>query len=221
MRLPRAKAHSKAARGVGRSADQAAAFAAEGLDGRGGVHVGDRNGVVGEVKALERLPAGFDLRDLGHIGHGAAGVEVGQDDLLAVVAEHVGALGHEVHAAEDNVLRVGFGGDFGELVAVAGEVGEADRLRRAGSGGRAGSLSRRVLRARRRCGRPWSGRGARGNFQGCKLVSASRRGRRHVVKNQVHCTPPSVLPIPCGTADGDVESQPAAVDALSLLKMPA
>jgi hypothetical protein len=43
-------------------------------------------------------------------------------------AQHVGALGHEVHAAEDDVLRVGLGGDLGELVAVAGEVGEADHF---------------------------------------------------------------------------------------------
>jgi hypothetical protein len=44
------------------------------------------------------------------------------------VAEHVGALGHEVHAAENNVFCVGFGGDAGELVAVACGVGEANHL---------------------------------------------------------------------------------------------
>ena len=114
--------------GVGRGADQSAALAAEGLDGGGGVHVGERNSLIREAEAFERLPAGFHLRDLRHIGHGAAGVEVGQDDLLAVVAEDVRALGHEVHAAENNVLGVGFGGDAGELVAVAGGVGKADHL---------------------------------------------------------------------------------------------
>ena len=30
-------------------------------------------------------------------------------------AQHVRALGHEVHAAEDNVLGVGFGGDAESL----------------------------------------------------------------------------------------------------------
>ena len=44
------------------------------------------------------------------------------------LAQHVGALGHEVHAAEDDVLGVGLGGDLRELVAVAGEVGEADHF---------------------------------------------------------------------------------------------
>ena len=41
-------------------------------------------------------------------------------------SEDVGGLRHEVHAAEDHVLRVGLGGDLRELVAVAGVVGEPD-----------------------------------------------------------------------------------------------
>jgi hypothetical protein len=44
------------------------------------------------------------------------------------VGEDVGGLGHKVDAAEDHVLRVALGGGLGELVAVAGEVGEADDL---------------------------------------------------------------------------------------------
>ena len=80
------------------------------------------------MKARKRLPAGFDLGDFGHIGHGTAGVEVGQNHLLAVVAQHVGALGHKMYAAEDDELGRGFGGDFGELVAVAGGVCEADHF---------------------------------------------------------------------------------------------
>jgi hypothetical protein len=55
--------------GVGRGADQSAALAAEGLDGGGRVHVGQRQGFVREAEALKRLPAGFDLRDFGHVGH--------------------------------------------------------------------------------------------------------------------------------------------------------
>ena len=39
----------------------------------------------------------------GHVGHRAAGVQVGEDDPLVVAGEHVGGLGHEVHAAEDDV----------------------------------------------------------------------------------------------------------------------
>ncbi len=81
-----------------------------------------------EAKARQRLPAGFDLRDLGHIGHRAARVQIGQDHLLAVLPQHVGALGHEVHAAENDVPGVSFGSGFRELVAVAGEISEADHL---------------------------------------------------------------------------------------------
>jgi len=115
-------------RGIGRGADEAAALTAEGLDGGGGVHVGDGDGVGGEAEALERFPAVFDLGNFGHIGHGAAGVEVREDDLLAGVAEDIGALCHEVDAAEDDVLRAGFSGGLGELVAVAGEICEAHDL---------------------------------------------------------------------------------------------
>ena len=78
--------------------------------------------------AFERVPAVFDLPDFGHVGHRAAGVQVGQDHLLPWLAQHVSGLGHEVHAAEEHVLRAGLGGDLGELVAVAGVVGEADDL---------------------------------------------------------------------------------------------
>jgi hypothetical protein len=138
--------------GVGRGADQPAALAAEGLDGGGGVHVGQRHGLVRQAEALKRLPAGFDLGDFRHVGHRAAGVEVGQDHLLALVAEHVGALGHEVHAAENNVLGVGFGGDAGELVAVAGGVGKANHfvalvVVAEQEGGRAEFGARRAMRA--------------------------------------------------------------------------
>ena len=55
----------------------------------------------------ERLPRLLDLVDVGHVGHRAAGVEVGEDHLLVVAGEDVGRLGHEVHAAEDDVLGLG------------------------------------------------------------------------------------------------------------------
>ena len=42
-----------------------------------------------------------------HVGHRAAGRQVGQDDGLAVGGEDVGALGHEMHAAEDDVVGLG------------------------------------------------------------------------------------------------------------------
>ena len=53
----------------------------------------------------------------------------GQDDLLVRRGEDVGALGHEVHAAEDDELRVAMVRDLPrELPGVAGIVGEPDHL---------------------------------------------------------------------------------------------
>src|SRR6266702_3514470 len=98
---------------VGGGADQAAALAAECLDGGCRIHIGQGNGFGGESKALEGFPAGLDLGDFSHVGHGAASVQVGQNDLLAVAAKYVGAFGHKVYAAEDDVFGVGFGCCFG------------------------------------------------------------------------------------------------------------
>ena len=74
------------------------------------------------------FPAIFHLRDLGHVGHGAAGVEIGQDRHLAGAAENVGAFGHEVDAAKDNVLASGARRLLRKFVGVATIVGEADDL---------------------------------------------------------------------------------------------
>ena len=190
----------KGGAGVGRGADETAIFAAESLDGGGGVHVSDRHDFAGEALAIERIPAVFHLGDFGHIGHRASGVEIGQDYLLAVVAEHVGAFGHEVDAAENDVLRICLRGDFGELVAVAGEVGEADDLvalvvvaeqdgGRAQFGARGcDSLVHGVVRKRQVV------------FEGACIFAAAgaiglRRGRRLFVSYQVHFNPPSALHI--------------------------
>ena len=75
----RAKAQSSTARGVGRRADDAAVPAAERLQAGGRVDVGDRHQVVGVDHLAQLLPAVFDLLDLGHVGHRAAGGQVGQD----------------------------------------------------------------------------------------------------------------------------------------------
>ena len=82
-----------------------------------------------DAHLLEIVPAHLELVGLGHVGHRAAGGEVRQDHLLVRRAEHVGALGHEVHAAEDDELGVGMLADLvGELERVAGVVGELDHL---------------------------------------------------------------------------------------------
>jgi hypothetical protein len=118
---------------VRRGADDAAVAAHEALQRRRGVHVRDRDdgyapvGVDGgqiAVDLLELLPALLDARGVGHVGHRAARGEVGQDHGLVGPREHVGGLGHEVHAAEDDRLgiRPGLRG-VGELERVAREVG--------------------------------------------------------------------------------------------------
>ena len=64
-----------------------------------------------------------------HVRHRAAGREVGQDDLLLRRGEDVGGLGHEVDAAEDDVLGLGPRRRLArQLEGVAGDVGELDDL---------------------------------------------------------------------------------------------
>ena len=91
-------------RGVARRADDAAVLAAEAFDGGGRVDVRhrDRRSVTPSVPQF--LPADLELIDRGHVGHRAAGGQVRQDHLLVRRAEDVGALGHEVDAAEDDEL---------------------------------------------------------------------------------------------------------------------
>jgi hypothetical protein len=100
-------------------------LAAEGLEVGGGVDVGDRGDQ--RVRGFEHLgelaPAALDLGQVGHVGHRAAGGEVGQDGLLVGLGHDVRHLGHEMHAAEHDVLGVGLGGEAGQLEGVAGEVG--------------------------------------------------------------------------------------------------
>ena len=137
--------------GVRRSADDAPVFTDERLDGRRGVDVRDWNN-RGPAKAghyaylpLPRylpvpavptsqhlpqfVPARLELLGFGHVGHRATGREVGQHHLLVRCAQHVGALGHEVHAAEHDELGVGMGRHpLRQLVRIADVVGEANDL---------------------------------------------------------------------------------------------
>ncbi len=76
--------------------------------------------------AHQVLPAIFDLADFGHVCHGAAGVEIGKDRDLAAMAENVGALRHEVHAAKYDVLAAGGCRLLRKFVGVATKIGEAN-----------------------------------------------------------------------------------------------
>ncbi len=90
--------------GVGRRADGPAVPAGERLDRGARVHVGDGDDVVGDARLGQDVPALLDLVERRHVGHGAAGGEVGQQHGLRRPGEHVRALGHEVDAAEDDEL---------------------------------------------------------------------------------------------------------------------
>ncbi|MNW53795.1 hypothetical protein D3C74_313710 [compost metagenome] len=110
-------------------ADGPAVPTREGLDRGGRVHVGDGERDVGDPGVLEDLPRVLDLVDRGHVGHRAARREVRQDDLLGVRGEDVRALGHEVHAAEEDELGLGAGRGLAcELERVARDVREVDDL---------------------------------------------------------------------------------------------
>ena len=115
--------------GVGRRADRAAVAAHERLQVRRRVHVGDRHDPLDVGDLGERLPGLLDRVDVGHVGHRAAGVQVGQHHLLVVAGEDVGRLGHEVHAAEDDVVGLrALLGEHRQPERVAPGVGPAHDL---------------------------------------------------------------------------------------------
>ena len=72
------------------------------------------------VTAAMVLPGLLHRLEVGHVGHRAAGVEVGQDHLLVGAGQDVGRLGHEVDAAEHHVLGV---------AVVGGQPGQAEASR--------------------------------------------------------------------------------------------
>jgi hypothetical protein len=101
----------------------------EGLDGGRAVHVGDRHDPIEVDDAREGLPGLLHLVDVGHVGHRAAGVEVGKDHGLVVAGEDVGRLRHEVHPAEHDVLGLrAVLGQHGEPVGVSPGIRPTDDL---------------------------------------------------------------------------------------------
>src|SRR6266446_5916503 len=98
----------------------------KGFDSRGRVHVSDGDDLARIEKRRQLAPAGFHLADVGHIGHGATGVQVGKNNHLVLTAKNVGALGHKVYAAEDNIAAFGLRSLEGELEGVTTEIGELD-----------------------------------------------------------------------------------------------
>ncbi len=79
-------------------------LADEGFDGGGAVHVSDGDDELAGAEVLELLPAFEGLVEICHVGHGAAGAEVGEDDFDVGGGEDVSGFGHEMDAAENDVF---------------------------------------------------------------------------------------------------------------------
>ena len=113
---------------VGRRADDAAALADERFDRGRRVDVGDRHHIA-DAHQRQLFPAGFELIDGSHVGHRAPGREIREDNFLVRRRQHVGALGHEVHAAENDELGLRVFRDFTRKTeGVADVVRELDHL---------------------------------------------------------------------------------------------
>ena len=96
--------------GVAGGAHDAAMFAAEGLEVSSGVDVGHRGERGIEIVMRGQFASGaLDLGQIGHIGHGAAGCHVRQDDGLVGTGQDVCHLGHEMHTQKHDELGVGVG----------------------------------------------------------------------------------------------------------------
>src|SRR5208337_4290942 len=80
--------------------------------------------IVRQPEIHELLPGVLYLRNLGHIGHGAARVQVGEDDRLSRPSQYVGAFRHEVYAAEHDVTALGLRSHLREAVGIAAIIGE-------------------------------------------------------------------------------------------------
>jgi len=99
---------------------------AESLEVGSRVHVGDGN-CRAAADAADVGPAGFDIVDRGHIRHGTARRQIGKNHLLLRPAQDIGALGHKVDAAEQDVFRfVARRGQLAQLERVAPKVGILD-----------------------------------------------------------------------------------------------
>ena len=124
-------------RGVRGRADDAAVLAAEALERGGGVHVGDRDdrdpavgvglGAEDAPRAVPSTRSTESMSAMSAIEQPAA--RLGRITAWSGPGQDVRGLGHEVHAAEDDGLRVRPGqGRVGELEGVAHEVGVLDHL---------------------------------------------------------------------------------------------
>src|SRR6516225_842226 len=101
---------------------------AEGLNVGCRVHVRNGNDCAG-YSALKVFPACLDLIKAGHIRHRATGAHVWQNNLLVIGAQDIGAFGHEMDTAKNDVFGIlPACGPLGELERISPHVGELDYL---------------------------------------------------------------------------------------------
>ena len=99
-------------------------FAAEGFQVGRRIDVGDRGDFfLGIQDFIQFAPAAFDLGQIGHVGHRAAGCEVGKNGRLMRSGHDVGDFGHEMNAAENDVFGIGLRSEARQLQRIAGQVG--------------------------------------------------------------------------------------------------
>jgi hypothetical protein len=100
-------------------------LADESLDGGRRIHVRDRHHRIIAEHLPQLCPAFLRLRQVCHVRHAAAGAKVRKQDPHRRRGQNVGALGHEMHATENDELRILLLGRAArQLEAVSDEVGK-------------------------------------------------------------------------------------------------
>ena len=93
--------------GVTRCANDAAMLAAERLQIGCGIDIGDRRHMLVGIEHRGNLaPDTLNLGEARHIGHRTARTHVGQYCRLLGTGQNIGYFGHEMHAAEYDVLGI-------------------------------------------------------------------------------------------------------------------
>ena len=127
-RIPAVERPLEGVGGVRRRADEATLLGTERLQIGVGVHVRDRDHLPIAGGVVDPLPGRVDLQRLRHPRHRTRRLHRREEDGLVVVGDDVGALGHERHPREHDVVRRGVRSALREFVGVADEVGVVDDL---------------------------------------------------------------------------------------------
>src|SRR6266581_2686616 len=112
------------------SANNSTIAPAESLEIGRRVHIGNRDDARIVAKRIdEHLPTFLYFGDICHVSHRATSGRIGQEHFLVWRAEDIGALSHEMHAAEHDIIRLRTrGGQLSELKGVASIIGILDNF---------------------------------------------------------------------------------------------